>query len=115
MKRWYRKYEWMSLAACAGSELHTAESRIHSYPDRPPPFEDWDDTPGILGDIHAAREICDGCTVRPECIEWALRENACGVMVAGVQLPDPVYKKELAEAYCQLKDTLSDERERRAD
>ena len=94
MKTWKRKYEWMQLAVCAGSDLHTAETLNAEQ-------------------LEEATKMCDSCKVRPECMEWALKENACSVFVAGVSLPDPAFKRELRSAYAFLKRSLPKEREAR--
>lgn len=87
MKTWLRKYEWVQYAMCVDSPLHTAE-------------ELSDD------ELDAAAAICANCRVRPECMEWAVREKACSVVVAGVFLPDPMYRKELRAAYSELRRNL---------
>lgn len=94
MKRWMRRDEWMDLAMCGDSEVHTTEN------------------PTEL-DIHEASHICDGCLVRPECIEWAIRERACSVFVAGTYLPDPGMKRELKFTYSMLQESLAEERKSR--
>lgn len=94
MKRWVRKDEWMELAACGGSEVHTADD-----PDEQQLAE------AIL--------VCAGCRVRPECIEWAVSDRACGVVVAGTYLPDPKLRRELKLLYIQLGSSLAGERELR--
>lgn len=96
MKTWRRKYEWVQYALCAGSELHTGE----------------DLTPEELVE---AQRICAGCLVRPECMEWAVQEKACSVVVAGVLLPDPVFKRELRVAYNDLKKSIPGEKQVRGD
>jgi len=96
MKTWLRKDEWMDLAMCAESAVHTMEN--------PTELDNSD-----------ATSICDECLVRPECIEWAIRERACSVFVAGVYLPDPQYKRELKLLYNYLSNSLPAERELRGD
>lgn len=81
----------MDLASCVDSDLHTM--------DDPAPT-----------DIAAAEAICGQCLVRPECIEWAVRESACSVFVAGQYLPDPKFKKELRAMYAQLVNSLPEEK-----
>lgn len=105
MKTWLRKYEWTIYAACADSDLHTAE---YLAPD--PPRVELDEE-----SLKTAVDICRECKVRPECIEWAIKEKACAVMVAGVYLPDPVFKKELRLAYQHLQKLLPVERKNRGD
>lgn len=94
MKRWMRRDEWMDLAMCGGSEVHTMED----------PDED---------DHRQAAKACDACLVRPECIEWAIREKACAVFVAGTYLPDPGMKRELKSVYSMLEQSLPAERKSR--
>jgi coenzyme F420-reducing hydrogenase delta subunit len=94
MRTWQRKYEWVQLAACEGSDLHTKDDPSES-------------------EVRAAAAVCAGCKVRPECIEWALRERACGVVVAGEYLPDPMYKRELRAVYAKLRRAFPDEFEAR--
>jgi hypothetical protein len=96
MKIWLRKDEWVELALCEGSGVHTMEN------------------PTEL-DKSDAKLICDECLVRPECIEWAVREKACSVFVAGVYLPDPMNKRDLKLVYSQLSKSLPAERELRGD
>ena len=96
MKTWLWKDEWVDLARCAESAVHTVEN--------PTELDHAD-----------ARAICDECLVRPECIEWAIREKACSVFVAGVYLPDPQYKRELKLVYSQLSRSLPAERDLRGD
>lgn len=91
MKTWLKKYEWTSYAACADNDLHTAE---------------YDDQFQLNPLFQQAKKVCSLCTVRPECIKWALREKACGVVVAGTYLPDPIYKKELKAAYSELQKSV---------
>jgi hypothetical protein len=110
MKTWLKKYEWMIYAACVDNPIHTAEMGTPIGGDG-----DWSDIPGFLADISEAQEVCDSCIVRPECIEWALSDNASGVVVAGVYLPDPANKKELRNAHAELRKSLPLERERRGD
>jgi hypothetical protein len=92
MKKWHRKYEWIDHAQCADSAVHTMENPSES-------------------DCLEARVICGRCIVRPECIEWALMENACSVFVAGIYLPDPSNKRELRLLYHQLQESIPSERE----
>lgn len=109
MKTWRKKYEWTSYAACADNPLHTAEM---------PAGEDSDaqDQPGmVIDDISEAQKVCDKCKVRPECIEWAIRENACAVVVAGRYLPDPFFKKNLRAAYNELQKALPGELKKRGE
>lgn len=96
MKMWTRRDEWIDLALCVDSDVHTAE--------------DPDDQ-----DIAAAAAICGQCLVRPECIEWAIRESACAVFVAGTYVPDPQFKKDLRAVYAALKQSLPQERKERGD
>ena len=96
MKTWLRKDEWVDLAVCGESTVHTMEN--------PTELDHLD-----------AKLICDECLVRPECIEWAIREKACSVFVAGVYLPDPQYKRELKLLYNHLLKSLPAERELRGD
>ena len=111
MKTWHKKYEWTAYAACSDNPLHTAEYGC----------ELTDDAMDVAGfemtevGLRNAYRVCLGCEVRPECIEWALREKACAVVVAGVYLPDPGNKKELRAAYSELLKSLPGERERRGD
>lgn len=109
MKTWRKKYEWTSYAACADNPLHTAEMVTG---------EDLEaqDEPGVtLTDISEAQKVCQECRVRPECIEWAIREKACAVVVAGKYLPDPFFKKELRAAYNELQKSLPSELEKRGE
>jgi hypothetical protein len=92
MKTWYRKDEWVELAMCGESAIHTMETPDES-------------------DRKAAALICQKCLVRPECIEWAVREKACSVFVAGIYLPDPANKRELRLIYAALEKSLPAERE----
>jgi hypothetical protein len=82
--------EWTELAACGGVDAHTAEN-----PD--------------AEQLAEAKRVCGGCLVRPECIQWALREKACSVFVAGIYLPDPKYKRELKVLYSHLESSLTRE------
>lgn len=93
MKRWRKKDEWMDLAYCGGSLLHTVD----------------DPTPDEAAE---AKSVCSSCPVRPECIEWALETSACSVFVAGTYLPDPCFKKELRQAFSRLRAELPAERKR---
>ena len=90
MKRWHRKYEWVDHAKCGDSTIHTMENPNES-------------------DRIEAKVICTGCVVRPECIEWALREKASSVFVAGIYLPDPSMKRELRLLYHQLQESIPSE------
>lgn len=94
MKTWLRKYEWVQYALCVDSSIHTAEALTDA-------------------EVDAAAAICSACRVRPECMEWAVREKACSVVVAGVYLPDPMYRKELRAAYAELRRNLPAEFEAR--
>jgi hypothetical protein len=96
MKRWLRSDEWSGLAACGGSDLHTVENPSESQ-------------------VEEAAAVCARCIVRPECIQWAVRDNACAVFVAGVYLPDPHHKKELKKVYNLLKSSLPMEFQLRGD
>jgi hypothetical protein len=96
MKTWLRRDEWMYLAACWESEVHTAE----------------DPSPS---DCDEAEAICGGCRVRPECIQWAIRDRASSVFVAGIYLPDPQFKRELRLAYKYLQGSLDQEFANRKD
>lgn len=87
MKTWRRRYEWVQFANCGGSELHTGENLN-------------------IGQVNAASKLCSDCRVRPECIEWAIREKVSTVVVAGVYLPDPIFKRELREAYIRLNESI---------
>lgn len=84
----------MELAMCGGSAVHTTEE------------------PDENAYLEAAR-ACDICQVRPECIEWAIREGACSVFVAGTYLPDPQFKRELKFTYSMLQESLAAERKSR--
>jgi hypothetical protein len=92
MKTWHRKDEWVELARCGDSAIHTMEN-----PDEMDRLE--------------AEAICGECIVRPECIQWAIKERACSVFVAGIYLPDPANKRELKLLYSQLEKSLPAERE----
>jgi hypothetical protein len=96
MKRWMRRDEWAGLSACGGSDVHTAERPSES-------------------DSALAISICARCVVRPECIEWAVREKACSVFVAGVYLPDPKHKSELKALYSRLESSIPSEQKLRGD
>lgn len=96
MKRWLRRDEWMELSYCGDSPVHTV--------DNPTPEQ-----------TAAAQSICGPCVVRPECIEWAIREQVSAVFVAGVYLPDPQYKKDLRVMYRRLEESLPQERQVRGD
>lgn len=112
MKTWRRKYEWTAYAACVDSTLHTAEyfaPELDNSGLDTPAFELSD------RDLESAAEVCRVCRVRPECIEWAVREKACSVVVAGTYLPDPIFKRELRVAYHKLQKSLPAEREKRGD
>ena len=91
MKTWHRKDEWVELASCGDSAIHTMEN-----PDEMDRIE--------------AETICGECIVRPECIQWAIMERACSVFVAGIYLPDPANKRELKLLYSQLEKSLPAER-----
>lgn len=91
MKRWRKADEWVAYALCGGNDLFTAEELTDS-------------------EMVAVQKICGDCLVRPECIEWALREAACSVVVAGIPLPDPGMKKDLKKIYHRLEDSLPQER-----
>lgn len=111
MKTWRKKYEWTIYSACANSELHTAEYNVGD-------ISDPCDQPGNLlneSEFERAVALCGSCRVRPECIEWALSEKACGVIVAGLHLPDPFCKKELKEAYAKLRELLPSEKVNRGE
>jgi hypothetical protein len=90
MKRWHKKYEWVDHAQCGDSPIHTMENPNES-------------------ERIEAEAICTRCIVRPECIEWALREKASSVFVAGVYLPDPSMKRELRLLYNQLQESIPSE------
>jgi hypothetical protein len=90
MKRWHKKYEWVDHAQCGDSSIHTMENPNES-------------------ERIEAEAICTRCMVRPECIEWALREKASSVFVAGVYLPDPSMKRELRLLYNQLQESIPSE------
>jgi hypothetical protein len=92
MKKWRRKDEWVEIARCADSDMHTMEN------------------PSEMDKLEA-EVFCGECVVRPECIEWAIRERACSVFVAGIYLPDPANKRELKLLYSQLEKSLPAERE----
>ena len=92
MKKWRRKDEWVEIAMFADSDIHTMEN------------------PSDIDKLEA-EVFCDECVVRPECIEWAIREKACSVFVAGIYLPDPANKRELKLLYSQLEKSLPAERE----
>jgi hypothetical protein len=94
MKTWLRRDEWVELALCTDSAVHTAEN------------------PSEVETL-IAEQICSECLVRPECIEWAIRERASAVFVAGVYLPDPGEKRELKLTYNRLQKSLANERELR--
>jgi hypothetical protein len=81
----------MELARCGDSGLHTGEDLTDA-------------------ELAAAAAICEECEVRPECIEWALAEKPCAVIVAGRYLPDPVFKPELRRAFSFLKQSLPAEK-----
>jgi len=91
MKKWQRKDEWVELARCGDSAIHTMENPSDS-------------------DRLEAEAICGECLVRPECIQWAIRERACSVFVAGIYLPDPGNKRELRLIYSQLEKSIPAER-----
>jgi len=91
MKKWHRQFEWIELAICGGSTLHTMENPTDA-------------------DRLEAEIFCGECVVRPECIQWAIREKACSVFVAGVYLPDPANKRELKLIYSELEKSLPAER-----
>jgi hypothetical protein len=91
MKKWQRKDEWVELARCGDSAIHTMENPTDI-------------------DRLEAEAICGECLVRPECIEWAVREKACSVFVAGIYLPDPADKRELRLLYNQLEKSIPSER-----
>jgi hypothetical protein len=91
MKKWQRINEWMDLARCGDSDIHTMENPSET-------------------DCLEAKAICGECLVRPECIEWAIREKACSVFVAGIYLPDPSSKRELKLLYIQLEQSIPAER-----
>lgn len=94
MKTWTRRYEWVNFINCADSPLHTTDNL----------------TPE---EVAQAAEVCSTCQTRPECIEWALRDKACAVMVAGTYLPDPMFKRELRAAHNHLRNSLASEYEAR--
>ncbi len=96
MKLWKRADEWVAYARCGGDERFTAE-------------ELDDDT---SAELYA---ICADCRVRPECIAMALKQKACSVMVAGVYLPDPIFKTELKAIYTELRESLPNELEERGE
>jgi hypothetical protein len=96
MKMWTRRDEWVELALCVDSDIHTMENPAAEH-------------------MQLAAQLCGQCRVRPECIEWAVRESACAVVVAGTYLPDPQNKKELKSIYHQLRESLPNERKARGD
>lgn len=89
MKRWKTRFEWMVYARCVENPDHTSECA----PDSP--------------EAAAAAEVCAECQVRPECISWALENQFCSVVVAGVHIPDPANKKEVRSAHTKLREILS--------
>lgn len=101
MKKWRKKYEWMQYAACVSDPRHTGE--IEPFGESPI------DVPGLIlssGDLDGAARVCEGCNVRTECIKWALEENSCSVVVAGVYLPDPGFRLRLRKARALLRGFL---------
>lgn len=94
LKTWLRRDEFMELAACYGSDAHTAEN--------PSPEE-----------LDTASQICASCDVRVECIEWAIKNKINSVVVAGTYLVDPENRRELKEQYGYLKRSLPQERRSR--
>lgn len=91
MKKWHRQDEWVELSRCGDSAIHTMENPTEM-------------------DHLEAEVICGECLVRPECIQWAVRERACSVFVAGVYLPDPANKRELKLIYSRLEKSIPAER-----
>lgn len=70
-KMWTRKGEWVSYASCGGGrDIFTTETLT-------------DD------EIEEVQRTCGICRVRPECIQTALDEKWCSVIVAGIPLPGP--------------------------
>lgn len=104
MKKWRKKYEWMSYASCISDPRHTAEIESLGESDQ--------DIPGFLiseRDLAGAARVCGGCGVRKECIKWALDEGCCSVVVAGVYLPDPIFRLRLRRARAVLRKSLAEE------
>lgn len=96
MKTWRRKYEWVQYAPCEGSELHTGENLTDEQ-------------------VSQAARICFECRVRPECMEWAVEEKASAVIVAGVLLPDPMFKRDLRVMYANFRKQIPEEKTLRGD
>ncbi len=88
MKTWLKKFEWMGYTACEGDARFIAESSL--------------DDPELS-------RICSTCQVRPECIQYALESESCGVFVAGVRLPDPIMGDRLRRIRRELKAALPQE------
>lgn len=96
MKTWRTKHEWMNLCNCAHDVRFTAEKLT-------------------VQDYNEVREICRDCVVRPECMQWAIREQACSVVVAGVMLPDPAAKRTLRRTYRAFAQAIPRELEARGE
>lgn len=96
MKMWRKRDEWVTYAACAGDGRFTADALNGN-------------------DAQQVREICAGCRVRPECIQWALDERVSAVVVAGTLLPDPKHKRALRRIYAELRHRLPFELEARGE
>ena len=101
MKKWRKKYEWMLYASCVSDPRHTGELDIG--------LGDTPRAPLTVQDLRGAARVCAGCGVRRECMRWALDENCCAVVVAGVYLPDPALKGMLRKSRSTLRKLLAEE------
>lgn len=96
MKSWLKQDEWMGLANCFGDDRFTAESLSRE-------------------DVSEVLHICQSCITRPECMAWAIREEAASVVVAGIRLPDPEMKRTLRRIYRHFKAAIPGELKARGD
>lgn len=96
MKIWLRKAEWVDLAACLEDNRFIAERLCPA-------------------DAQEVAQICSGCPVRAECMEWAVENQACSVVVAGIRLPDPSQKRTLRRVYKHFGRAIPAEKAERGD
>jgi hypothetical protein len=83
--KWYYRRDWMIDAKCRGNTSGQMDSE-----NRGRGQEEW------------AKKYCSSCPVERECAAYAIKTQACGMIHAGVPIPEQVGTKHWRAAMKKL-------------
>ena len=75
--------EWQELGACYGTYI-PGEPDVWFSPENPGGPREHRGVSGEKERVAAAKAICGTCSVRPECLEWALEAKDTWAILGGL-------------------------------